>query len=273
MNAPLITNIQRFSLHDGAGIRTTVFFKGCPLACLWCHNPETQRYEAESLFDPGRCVHCGRCGRGLACPAGARTTAGKAYAMDALLALLLKDQPFYDESGGGVTLSGGEALAQRGDFVLELTRRLFEAGVRVNVDTCGHAPFSAFEAVLPYTDVFLYDLKAATPETHKRLTGADNALILENLSLLVRRGAKIHLRVPVVPEANGKELPGIAALAARYAPGSPVSLLPYHALGRDKRARLGKDEGRAFTPPTDAYMDNVAAIFRAAGCAEVTIGG
>ena len=206
MVTPLVIDLQRFSLHDGDGIRTTVFFKGCPLSCEWCHNPEGQRFEREWMFYKDRCIGCGRCREGEltedTCPSGARELVGRAYTLAELMRLLTRDRQCYEVSGGGVTLSGGEVMAQDMDYVAELARRLAREGISVNIDTCGLAPWSAFERIMPYADTFLYDIKAMDPQVHARYTGVDNALILDNLKRLSAAGARINIRVPVIPGVN-----------------------------------------------------------------------
>ena len=265
--------MQSYAIHDGEGIRTTVFFKGCPLRCAWCHNPETQSFEAEWLHHPERCIGCGRCASG--CPTGARTLAGQACTADALCALLLRERVFYDASGGGVTLSGGEPLAQDPAYLLALCRALHQRGVRVAVDTCGHVPYARFAALLPYVDTFLYDIKAADPALHARYTGVDNALILDNLRRLGAENARIRLRVPVVPGVNTApaEMARIVAIAREAAPASPVHLLPYHRLGQHKHVQLNAHPPTLFDEPSPALMEALALRWREAGFAQVILGG
>lgn len=284
-----MVNLQRFSLHDGPGVRTTIFFKGCPLKCLWCHNPESQSFAPEIMFFRDRCVNCGRCraacpsadgscsGCGAcaeACAFDARELVGAAYTAEALFRAALRDQGLYDQTGGGVTLSGGEVMAQDPDFLTELLTRLKKRGVHVAVDTCGFAPWENFERVLPLADLFLYDLKALDPALHKKLTGADNALILENLARLSRSGAAINLRIPVVPGANADEagMKALAAFAFETCGNVPVSLLPYHRVGSDKAERLGR-EAVLFDPPGAEMMDQIETCWRNAGFDRVFIGG
>ena len=300
----VLFNIQRFSLHDGDGIRTSVFFKGCPLRCAWCHNPESQRFAPELIFYEGRCIGCGRCaafcpaqqlataltaagsparaaggdatatsgaGAGAAgvvqqaatvpyitepdrsrctgcgacvaaCQYGAREVAGKPWQQDELLALLRRDAPFYETSGGGVTLSGGEPLAQDTDALEALLYALREAGISVTVDTCGYVPWLCFERVLPYVGLFLYDVKHIDDDIHRRFTGEGNALILENLARLGEAGAVVDVSVPVIGgfNANTRDMEAIAgAVKARIAPRR-VRLLPYHNIGSGKLATLGR---------------------------------
>ena len=190
----LITNIQKYSIHDGDGIRTTVFFKGCPLKCVWCHNPETQRFEQEIQYDAEKCTGCGVCAK--VCPNGAvtmedgrpkldkklcklcgkcenfctqgiREIVGQEYPVKTLVKELMKDLMFYEQSGGGVTLSGGEVMAMSTDYVLAIAKALKKEEVSLTIDTCGYVPYEKFEAILPYVDTFLYDVKVMDPELHK----------------------------------------------------------------------------------------------------------
>lgn len=302
MNAPLAVNIQRFCVHDGDGIRSTVFFKGCPLACRWCHNPETQSFQPQLMEFAERCTGCGLCvdrcpekcirmgPRGAeadrarctacgvcaeVCPSDARSIAGREYPVEELARLLERDRQFYDNSGGGVTLSGGEPLAQDPDRLRALLRRLKRRGLHVAVDTCGDVPWASFENVLPYTDVFLYDLKAASPALHREFTGRDNQRILDNLARLSAAGAAINLRVPVIPGFNaGAEEQRAMRRIAEKLRLTRVNLLPYHNTGRDKWARLGVNGNEdGFTTPMGQEMEALAADWRAEGFGNVVIGG
>ncbi|MGM9619794.1 MAG: glycyl-radical enzyme activating protein [Oscillospiraceae bacterium] len=304
MKLPLITNVQRYSIHDGDGIRTTVFFKGCPMACQWCHNPETQEFDAEPMRNPDRCAGCGRCvtlcpegaislQNGLAvtdrekcvrcgecvdeCYNEARTISGRSYGVEELVRILAREQMFAEVSGGGVTLSGGEVMAQDMDYITALMRRLEEKGISVNIDTCGFAPFANYERVLPYTDVFLYDIKTMDDELHRKCTGVSNQLILENLAKLGRRGAKIYIRLPLIAGVNDSEEDMrrvIAFLRENAVPVRQVNLLPYHELGQDKLEKLGKVRvDRGFRPPEKAHLEKLVELFQANGFSNTKIGG
>lgn len=241
----VIFDIQRFSVHDGPGIRTTVFMKGCSLRCGWCHNPEGLRMEPQVQFFREHCIGCGRCGgeRELQnvskCPAGALKRVGEAYTPEQLLDEVLADLDFYG-SDGGVTFSGGECLLQA-DFVGHMLQALKNRGVTTAVDTCGNVPWENIEKALPYCDTWLYDIKCADSENHRRYTGSRNERILENLEKLGRTGANIWIRVPVIPDFNDnlEEMKRIAAIASSVSGVSRVTLMPYHTLGKSKYATLG----------------------------------
>ena len=309
MKKPLIINIQKFSVHDGGGIRTTVFFKGCPLSCRWCHNAESRSWNRELMFFSERCSGCGRCAavcpeKGIAvkeqeggmhkiavtdralctacgsctdfCISNARSIVGEEMEAEELVRILRQDRQFYEDSGGGVTLSGGEAMAQDMDYMENLLVRLQSEGIPVNMDTCGEAPFERFERVLPYIHTFLYDIKAVTPELHREYTGVSNERILENLKNLTLAGARVHIRVPVIPEVNGddEEMGKIIRFVKEYAKPVKISLLPYHNTGKDKAVRVGA-ESMEFSVPTGERMEELKALWLQAGFreGEVQIGG
>ena len=263
-----ITNIQKFSIHDGDGIRTTVFFKGCPLKCEWCHNPETQKFEKEMQVDREKCTGCGACaavcpngaihmeeGRPILdaeacvfcgkctrfCPTGAREVIGQEYTVKELVKELMKDQMFYEESGGGVTLSGGEVMSMDMDYLLAVAKELKRQDVTLTIDTCGFVPYEKFQELLPYVNTFLYDVKVMDPELHKKYMGTDNALILENLVRLAKDGARIYIRIPTVKEVNGNEenmKETIAFLQEHDIHPAQINLLPYHDTGSGKYRKL-----------------------------------
>ena len=217
----IVFDIKRGGVKDGPGIRTSVFLKGCPLRCAWCHNPESQLPQPETATDGTVCGH--------------------EMSVDDVMAEVLPDVPFYATSNGGMTLTGGEPLAQP-DFALELAQTAKAVGVHVALDTSGYAPWETLSRFLPYIDLFLYDFKATDPARHKELTGVDNALILANLERLNSAGARIFLRCPLVPEINDNaaHLAAIADLAERLPSIEEVTLEPYHPLGLDKCKRFGK---------------------------------
>lgn len=299
-----ITNIQKFSIHDGDGIRTTVFFKGCPLKCEWCHNPETQRFEREMQVDREKCTGCGTCqavcpagavhmedGQSVLdaaactlcgkcvnfCPAGLREIVGQEYPVRELVRELMKDQMFYEESGGGVTFSGGEVMAMDMDFVLAVARELKKQGVTLTIDTCGYVPYERFQMLLPYVDTFLYDVKVMDPELHKKYIGTDNSLILDNLVRLARDGARIYIRIPTVKEVNGNEQnmrETIAFLQEYDIHPAQVNLLPYHDTGSGKYRKLDMEyKGTDLHAPEREEMEALAALFVDAGFKNTKIGG
>ena len=257
----LVFNIMRFATHDGPGIRTTVFFKGCPLSCQWCHNPESQHFQPEILLFEERCRHCGecldqcpahaaqpndaaclRCGHcAEICRAEARQLAGRPMGLSQLLAEIEKDVVFFDESSGGVTLSGGEPLAQPG-FVAALLDACRERGIHTVLETCGYARPDTFCNVATLADLVFFDLKLMTAAGHRQYTGLSNAVILQNLEDLIALERPVIVRIPLIPGIN--DTPGEVERFARYLgrfPGVPVELLPYHRTGAAKYARLRRD--------------------------------
>ena len=302
-NEGIVFNIIRFAVNDGPGIRTTVFFKGCPAACWWCHNPESQRAEPELVVWPGRCSGCGRCAASCrsagplvgaeladptpadpacracgdcvpACPAGAREIAGRRVSAAALLAEVERDRVFFEESGGGVTFSGGEPLAQA-DFLLSCLRLARRAGLHTAVDTCGHAPTEKLLAAAEVADLLLYDLKLMDPVRHRECVGVDNRLILANLAALSRRHEAVVVRLVVVPgvtddEENASQTASFLREQTRV---RRVDLLPYHAIGETKYTRLGRQYRLAGTEaPSEARLRRLADIYAAAGL-EPQVGG
>ena len=286
----LLLDIQKYSIHNGYGIRTTVFFKGCPLECKWCHNPESQSYQAEIMYNKEKCAACMRCS--MKCPQkaivikdgfypvprdkcdacgtcvdfciyGAREKAGRRYSVDEVMKEIEKDKMFYEQSGGGVTLSGGEVMTQDIDFILQILKRCDRMGYSVDIDTCGYSSFERFEKVLPYVDTFLYDIKHIDPDKHKLLTGKDNVLILDNLKKLNDKNGKIHIRIPVIEGANSDDdnINGIADFI-KDMNIKMVSLLPYHARPPAPYARRAMAyEGRAYAGPRKARMLELNNIF------------
>ena len=276
-------NIQRFSLYDGPGVRTIVFLKGCPLRCLWCHNPEGLSAKPQILFSPSRCIGCIDCVS--VCPASCHTAADGAHLFDrrnctacgacvrqcctgalslagmemtpeAVMAQVLRDREVYLESGGGLTVSGGEPFAQA-DFTIRLLQLAKEAGIHTAVETSGYAAAEAIREAAGYTDLFLYDYKVTDPALHKTLCGVSNETILSNLALLDGLGAEVILRCPIIPGQNDTpdHIQGIGAVAASHACVKEVHLEPYHRLGIDKAAQLGLTDAFDATPPDKAVME------------------
>ena len=257
-----IFNIQRFCVNDGPGIRTTVFLKGCPLSCVWCHNPESQRFEPEILFYKDKCTGCGRCvgitaaDKNFVCFNGAKEICGKTVSADEVTAEVLKDKPFYENSGGGVTLSGGEPLAQY-DFSLELLKKAKENGIHTAVETCGYAERSKILEIAKYIDLFLFDYKETDPELHKEYTGFDNKIILENLKALSDAGSKIILRCPIIPGFNDRaeHFKGISETADKFGGIEHIEIEPFHPLGESKYSALNR-EYADIQPPDAGTVDN-----------------
>lgn len=254
----MITAIKRNAVHDGDGLRTTVFFKGCPLKCIWCHNPESIGFAPQVAKFQHLCIRCGLCREERTaqaaekCPTGALVSYGKGWSVEELVPVLLRDKAFFDNSGGGVTLSGGECLAQP-DFAVALAKALTEKGVRVNIDTCGFVSRSTLERIIPYTDTFLYDLKAIDPQVHKRCTGQDNRVILENLEFLCSQGCRVEIRYPLVMGYNDSECEKIGAFLQDKPGITRVKVLQYHDFSGSRYDALGMENTlpRTKTTPQD----------------------
>lgn len=244
-----VFDIQRFCTGDGPGIRTTVFLKGCPLKCHWCHNPESQKRETEFMFYSDKCVSCGRCAgitekdTDFVCYEGAKKICGRDMSVDAVLEEVMKDSIFYKNSGGGLTLSGGEPLFQP-EFALEILKKAKEKGLNTAVETCGFAKPEAVREIAEYTDIFLFDFKETDPEKHRAFTGVENGIILENLFMLDTMGKDIVLRCPIIPGYNDREdhYEGIARTADGLRHVLRVEIEPCHDLGQHKYAAVGREK-------------------------------
>ncbi len=293
-----ILNIQRFSTEDGPGIRTTVFFKGCPLTCVWCSNPESQEYEEEIAHRDSLCVGCGTCievcpsgaiearpqseGLGVridrskctrcgectsACVHGAMITYGSTMTVGAVFDEVMKDSSYYKTSGGGVTASGGEPLMQA-DFVAELFKRCRHMGIHTALETSGYAPESACSAVCREADLILFDLKVLDPALHKRLTGQTNELILRNFERLVTDSAPVRVRVPVIPGENDdtSDIAAIAEYVAKLDTGVEVDILPYHEYGEGKYTMLNRDYSlQGLSRPEAQELQDLIQVFTKVG--------
>ncbi len=267
-----IFDIQRFCIHDGPGIRTTVFLKGCPMHCLWCHNPESQRKSPQMMFFEDKCTGCGKCrklcGRAFTsdclecdtvecaevCRSGARVKSGKTISTDEVVETVLRDREYYKTSGGGVTISGGEPLLA-GEFLKEILAGCKEAGIHTAVETSGAVSWDCFIEVSELVDLFLYDIKGINPEKHRRNTGISNGLILENAVRLRDSGKKILFRMPVVPGYNDDEVEEVA----RFAGSVPLEILGYHKAGNGKyKALFRGDEIIPAEPFSSEKMKSIA---------------
>ncbi|MBN1408846.1 MAG: glycyl-radical enzyme activating protein [Calditrichaceae bacterium] len=249
----IIFDIKKYAIHDGPGIRTTVFFKGCPMQCWWCHNPESREINLQRT---------------------ANATIGKTMSVAEVMKEINKDAIFYDESGGGVTFSGGEPLIQS-EFLLELLQACKQTGIHTTIDTCGYADQSAVQTVMPYTDLFLFDLKLIDEMDHLKYTGVPNIIIHENLEFILNAGREVHIRFPVISDITDtinnidsmivylKSLPNI----------HKINLLPYHKIGAHKYERLGMAyKAGNIEEPAGARMQSLKKQFKNAGF-DVSIGG
>ena len=252
----IILETAHFSVHDGPGIRSVVFLKGCPLRCLWCHTPESQSGALELRYQEERCLHCGSCRRlyqqlplsGLSteqcqlaasCPVNALKTAGRTVSAAEVISEIESQRIFFLESGGGMTISGGEPLFQA-DFSLKLLQLAAERNISSCIETCGFGDFEHLLRFLPYTEIFLFDCKATDSTLHRKLTGVDNRKISDNLRRLSAAGGRIHLRCPLVPGINDQpeHLLKIAALAEELSGIEAIHIEPYHPMARGKYAEL-----------------------------------
>lgn len=286
-----VFRIMRYSTEDGPGLRTTVFLKGCPLSCAWCHNPESKSFEPDFIHHANHCINCGSCAEACphsaiemleegpafptsacdrcqqciaACPADAREFLGKVMSVAEVLKEILKDRVFYEESGGGLTLSGGEPLSQP-EFSRQLLNACKHEDLHTALDTTLHAPWSSIEDLLPHTDLFLVDMKLLDGHLHKHHTGTDNNLILSNLQRLDQSGARIIIRMPVVREITDIEydIRNRIHFLKSLKNVVGVELLPYHAMAEGKSAAMNMEyDQKGFSPPAEGEMAVIAQRFR-----------
>lgn len=261
----ILMDVKRMAVHDGPGLRTTLFLKGCPLTCIWCHNPEGQSFRPELAFFENKCTGCGRC-RSICpsdaysrqqctacgqctsvCASGARKLYGREVSLDEALRIALEDRIFYG-STGGVTLSGGEPLMQA-DFAEALLRELSVQGVHTAVDTCGHVPWSAFERILPHCQLYLFDIKHMDGEKHRQATGQGNGLILDNLRRLAASDARIQIRIPLIPDFNDDDenIRCTGEFLKEIRP-EKIKLLPYHDMAHSKYRAIRKKDTLPLRP-------------------------
>lgn len=277
MNSGTVFDVQHGSFIDGPGIRTVIFLKGCNLDCQWCHNPESKSRRVQLLFYQERCTGCGKCREVCPntnekcslcgacvkhCPSGARKLCGETWSVEEVMKEVRKDEIFYMTSGGGVTFSGGECMLQI-DFLLEALQACKSAGIETAVDTAGNVPWESFEKILPWTDVFLYDVKCFSPEKHKKYTGADNRLILDNLKRIFAAGKRVWIRIPVMAGVNDspEEMQAIRDFLMEGGKPENIELLPYHAMGIPKAKAAGLTPV-LFEPPGAERMDELKRIFQ-----------
>lgn len=277
----MIFNVQKCSIHDGHGLRTLVFFKGCPLRCPWCANPESQYYGCEVTEYPSKCIGCGMCIRRCPaqaigtdghidrticsdectectdiCYAEAKKLVGKEYTVDELFREINKDKIFYDIKGGGVTFSGGEPLSH-GKYLEEIAKKCKQNHINVCVESCGYSSFDTFKNALPYIDAMFMDIKILDPRKHKEITGKSNELILDNIKRISDYGMPLTIRTPVVPGYTDSEenIRGIAEFVAQLPTVKEYELLRYHNFGESKYGALGRVyDLKGVQPPSDEKM-------------------
>jgi pyruvate formate lyase activating enzyme len=293
-----IFNCMRFAVNDGPGIRTTVFLKGCPLRCIWCHNPESQETAPSLLYAPERCLSCGDCVHACThgalrwdggpvrdqqkcelcgdccnvCVSEARRLTGYRVTTDQLLQTILRDRILYDESSGGVTFSGGEPLSQP-EFLQEILTACRAEGIHTTVDTCGYAKPDTFVRVCSHADMLLFDLKGMDSQRHGEVTGVGNEMILENLKIAAKMPILLVVRIPVVPGVNDEPANISATMEFLKSIGvARVDLLAYHQTGQEKYRRLGRECKYLATPPSSAQMETLLKQFSEHGFS-VRVGG
>ena len=294
----VILDIQKFSIHDGPGIRTTVFLKGCPLNCLWCHNPESKNFQPQLSYDANKCIMCGKCetvcpvnvhkfennthctdyskcilcGKCVeSCPVNALSIYGKSMSINEIISEVKKDKKFFDNTGGGITISGGEPLSQQ-EFTAALAKEAKEQGIHVTVETSGFASKESVEKIAEYTDLFLFDYKVSDDELSEKLIGIkDLNKILENLDLIYSKKKDIIIRCPFIPKHNitEKHFRKIAELEKKYPDLLGIEILPYHNFGKNKADSIGDKYEVEVKMPEDSEVDSWLVKFRELGCKKV----
>ena len=298
----LVFDIKKFAVHDGPGIRTTVFLKGCPLHCWWCHNPESIKREKELVLFENKCIGCGECFK--VCPnkahevlpdgnrvyhkercvlcgkctdicyAEALVMEGKEMTVEEVMVELRKDIPFYENSNGGITLSGGEPMFQH-EFSLAILKQCKAEGLHTAIDTSGQVSWRVYDRILPYVDLVLYDFKHIDPVAHRKYTGTSNDLILDNLVKMSEYGVPIEIRIPIIPGINDakKDIVSAAMFFSTLKNITWVELLPYHRLGESKYSRLGEEyKLEGLQTPSKEHLNEIAEWIRSYGL-EVHVGG
>ena len=291
----MIFDIKKFAVHDGPGIRTTIFMKGCPLRCKWCHNPESLDPKPQIVFFENKCIGCGRCFEACktgalrlekgdvrvyerdkcaicgdcaeACYAEAQVKEGRAITVEEAVEEIEKDRPFYENSGGGMTVSGGEPMLQY-EFVLALLRECKRRGLHTALDTCAHCPWAQLKSLIPFLDLILLDMKEMDLERHRQFTDVGNRVILDNARRLAGEPVRLMIRIPVIPDFNDT-VENMSA-AAQFFKDFPnidyVELLPYHRLGESKYERLELTyEAKGTDPPEKKHLEELMEPFREAG--------
>jgi pyruvate formate lyase activating enzyme len=302
MTEGIVFDIQRYSIHDGPGIRTVVFLKGCPLKCLWCCNPESQLASPQLGFIQSKCIGCLECVKACpnkairfdkkkgfivdnelcdlcgkcadACYPGARIIIGKKMSVDEVISEVIKDKSFYNRSNGGITLSGGEVLLQWG-FAKEILKRCKELKIHTAIETSGYGKWEYFNQVLEYTDLVLYDLKHMNSIEHKKLTGVDNRLILENARKVSKQVREMIIRVPLIPGINDSKdnIVNLVKFVSTLEKVTEIDILPYHKLGVSKYNQIGQTYKLInINPPTEQEINEIVEIIQGAGFL-VKVGG
>lgn len=302
MNQPFLFDIKRYAINDGPGIRITIFLKGCPLTCDWCHNPESQSLKVQKMYTHSKCIACGECVKACeqnactltdggiitdteacilcgkcaeVCPTKATEMSGKLYSIEEIMTEIEKERVFIEQSGGGVTFSGGEPL-MHSDFLIQLLDACKEKNIHTVVDTTGFSKKETLLAVAKKTDHFLFDLKMMDSEKHKKFTGVGNELILENLKLLADSGASISIRIPLIKGVNDDDentKATIKYLSSLSGKKRKINILPYHAIAAKKYEKLGgKYDAKNMEVPSDEIQEKIVQLFKENGF-EAVIGG